>query len=638
MTIRIYAVPRVVIGVGPTGRSYPVTVDHCLPKQFDAQELSDGTRGARWLSYIARVKDDVDPEVARAEVRNISVAMEKRFPEDFRERRAEAVPLHEYMVGDVWKPLLVIFAAVVFVLLIAMANVANLLLVRAQARESEMAIRTALGAGRGRLVRQLLTESLLLSLIGGALGVALAKIGMTQLLSMAPPSLLLIQKSSIDGVTLAITGVLTVVTGLVFGVLPALQSRNPELSATLRAGGRGTNSRHSANRTKRTIVVVELALAVVLLSGAGLLLRSFGRLMSVNPGFHPDGVLTMKFVLPYANYDSTRVRNVVRAIESRARALPGVQSVAIATHIPLDDTGENYSFTVRGQTYARPSDQPSAAITQVGPEYLRTMGIPILSGRAFDASEDERSPKAFLVNETFAKRFFPKGDVLGQGIRLGWGRDEKGSTNPIVGVVGDVRAEGIDHEPVPTVYALISQYPANGLTIVVRSKNPATLATPLRALMRDIDRDVPIYSVMTMNERVGSSVGAQRFYASLIAIFAVVAVAMAGVGLYGVIAYAVSQRTHELGVRVALGATTNRISRMVITEGLTLTAIGVGIGTASALVMTRVVSSLLFGVSARDPLTLAGVAVTLALIATLASWLPARRAARVDPLIAIRGD
>ena len=637
-TVRINAVPRTVIGVAPGGEYYPANIDIWMPKQFDAQELSDGTRGARWLAYLARIKDNVDLEIARAEVRNISVAMEKRFPDEFRERRVEAIPLHDYMVGDMRKPLLIILAAVVFVLLIAVANVANLLLVRAQARESEMAIRTALGAARGRLARQLLTESVLLSLIGGAVGIALAKLGMTKLLSMAPASLQSIQKSSIDGTTLAITALVTIVTGLIFGVLPALQAGNAELSASLRAGGRGTNARQSANRAKRTIVVAELALAVVLLSSAGLLLRSFGRLMSIDPGFQPDGVLTMKFVLPYANYDSTRVRNVVRSVESRARALPGVASVAIATHIPLDDTGEDYSFSVRGRTYARRSDQPSAAVTQVDADYFSTMGIPLKAGRGFAAAEDERSPKVYLVNETFAKRFFPNGDVLGQAIRLGWGRDDKESSNPIVGVVGDVRAEGIDQEPTPMIYALISQYTANGLTIAVRSASPASVATPLRTLMREIDRDVPIYSVMTMDERVGSSIGRQRFYASLIAIFAVVAVAMAGVGLYGVIAYAVSQRTHELGVRVALGATTDHISRMVITEGLTLSAMGVVIGTASALLMGRIVSSLLYGVSARDPLTLIGVAVTLAVIATLASWLPARRAARGDPLIAIRGD
>ena len=636
--VRINAVPRTIVGVVPTGKHYPTTADVWLAKQWDADELSDRTRGARWLSYLARMKDDVDPDAARAEVRNISVAMEKRFPEDFRERRVEAVPLHDYVVGNVRKPLLIIFSAVVLVLLIAAANVANLLLVRAQGRESEMAIRTALGAGRGRLARQLMTESVLLSLIGGAIGIVLAKVGMAKLLSTAPASLLVIQKSSIDGTTLGITALVTVVTGLLFGVLPALQAGKPELTTMLRAGGRGTNARRGANRSKRAIVVGELALAVVLLSGAGLLLRSFGRLMSVDPGFRPDGVMTMKFVLPYASYDSTHVRSVVRTIESEVRAMPGVQSAAVATHVPLDDTGESYTLRVLGRTYARPSDEPSTDVTHVGADYFRTMGIPLIDGRAFDAGEDERSPKAYLVNQTFAKKFFPNDNPVGQSIRLGWGSDPNGEYYQIVGVVGDVHAGALDQEPSPIVYALVSQYPQNGLTVVARAKEPTLLAAPLRGLMRGIDRDVPIYSVMTMNERVGESIGAQRFYASLIAIFAAVALALAAVGLYGVIAYAVSQRTHELGVRVALGATTDRISRMVINDGLILTGIGVGIGIIGALLLGRVVSSLLFGVSSRDPVTLIAVAVMLGLIAMIASWLPARRAARVDPLIAIRGD
>jgi len=542
------------------------------------------------------------------------------------------------MVGDVRKPLLVIFAAVVFVLLIAAANVANLLLVRAQARESEMAIRTALGAGRGRLARQLMTESVLLSLIGGAIGVGIAKIGMTKLLSTAPPSLILIQKSSIDGTTLAVTALVAVVTGLIFGVLPALQAGNPELSTTLRAGGRGTSGRQSANRTKRTIVVAELALAVVLLSGAGLLLRSFTRLMSVDPGFKPDNVLTMKVVLPLATYDSTRARNFVQTIETRARALPGVQSVALGSNVPLDNGSFNFTFRTRGRTFARPSDEPSAEVRQVSADFFRAMGIPVLRGRSLAASDLPTSPKVYVVNEAFAKRFFPNEDVTTQQIRLGWGRDPKDETYPIVGVVGDVHSFGLDQEPEPTVYASEMQYPATSLTIAIRAQSPTSLVAPMRNLMREVDRDVPIFSVMTMNERVASSVGAQKFYASLIAIFAAVALALAAVGLYGVIAYAVSQRTHELGVRVALGATTDRISRMVINEGLVLTAIGVVIGTVAALLMGRIVSSLLFGVSPRDPVTLIAVAMMLGVIATLASWLPARRAARVDPLIAIRGD
>ncbi|HEY4139619.1 MAG TPA: ABC transporter permease, partial [Casimicrobiaceae bacterium] len=458
-TIRINAVPRTVIGVAPAGRYYPVTIDLWMPKQWEAQELSDASRGARWLAYIARIKDDVDPAVAQAEVKNISVAMEKRFPENFRERRVAAVPLHDFMVGDMRKPLLIIFAAVVFVLLIAAANVANLLLVRAQARESEMAIRTALGAGRGRLARQLMTESVLLSLIGAAIGVGIAKIGMTKLLSTAPQSLVLIQKSSIDGVTLGATALVAIVTGLIFGVLPAVQAGRSELATTLRAGGRGANGRHGANRTKRTIVVAELALAVVLLSGAGLLLRSFSRLMSVDPGFKPDNVLTMKVVLPYATYDSIRARAFVQTIETRVRALPGVQSVGLGSNVPLDNGSYDFSFDVRGRTYARPSDAPAAEVREVSVDFFRALGIPLIRGRGFDATDLPDAPKVYVVNEAFVKRFFANQDVLQQQIRLGWGRDPKDQMNQIVGVVGDVHSFGLDQEPEPTVYASAIQYP-----------------------------------------------------------------------------------------------------------------------------------------------------------------------------------
>jgi len=637
-TLRVNAKAVTVVGVVAANKHYPLTVEMWMPKQFDAQELSDAARGARWLGLVARVKDDADVDAARAEVTRISEAMEKRFPEDFRERRATAVPLHDYMVGDLRKPLYLILGAVVLVLLIACANVANLLLVRANARESELAIRAALGAGRGRLIRQLMTESVLLAIVGGGVGVLVAKIGMTKLLSSAPASLVMAQHASIDATTLALTAFVAIATGLLFGVLPALQANARQLASTLRAGGRGQNTRPGAHRTKQTIVVAELALAVVLLSGAGLLLRSFERLMSVDPGFKPDGVLTMKVALPAVKYDSTAARNLVATIEQRVRSLPGVDRSGVATYVPLDNSSYDFTFEIRGRPVPRPSDEPASEVRQVTPEFFSAMGIPVVRGRGIDATDIPTAPHVYVVNEAFAKKFFPNADAVGQSIRMDWGRDPKGATNQIVGVVGDVHSFGLEDAPEPTVYASLAQYPANGLTIVARSAAPATLAAALRGVMRDLDRDVPVYSVMTMRERVDASVGAQRFYASLIAIFAAVALVLAAVGLYGVIAYAVSQRTHELGVRVALGATTDRIARMVIGEGLALTVTGVGIGIAAALVFGHVMASLLFGVSARDPLTLTAVVVALGVVSTLASWLPARRAARVDPLVAMRGD
>ncbi|HEX4683836.1 MAG TPA: ABC transporter permease [Gemmatimonadaceae bacterium] len=637
-TLRVNAEPFTVVGIAPTGRHYPVTVEAWMPTQFDARTMSDESRGARWLGLLGRIRDGADAKLAAAEVTRISEAMEKRYPEMFRERRAQAVELQDFMVGDLRKPLYLILGAVALVLLIACANVANLLLVRASAREGEMAIRAALGAGRGRLVRQLMTESVLLAIVGAVVGVAVARIGMAKLLAKAPPTLVLAQKASIDGTTLAVTAFIAILTGLVFGALPAMQANDPEVATTLRAGGRGALNRPHANRTKRTIVVAELALAVMLLSGAGLLLRSFGRLMSVDPGFNPDGVITMKVLLPEAKYDSTTTANFIREAETRARALPGVQTVALANMVPLDGGSYDFTFTIRGRPAARPSDEPGAEVRTVTPDFFRVLGMPVIRGRGFTTGDVNTAPHVYMVNESFAKKFFPHDEVIGQSIRLGWGNDPRESANEIVGVVGDVHSFGLEEAPEPTVYASLAQYPEHGLTILARSPAPANLATPLRGLVRDIDREVPVYSVMTMRDRVGASIGAQRFYATLIAIFASVALVLAAVGLYGVIAYAVGQRTRELGVRVALGATADRISRMVIGEGLVLTALGLAIGVSASLAMGSLVSSLLFGVSARDPATLAAVVVALGAVATLASWLPARRAARVDPLVAMRGE
>jgi putative ABC transport system permease protein len=637
--LRINAQSFTVVGIVAAQQHYPITAEIWMLKQFDAQELSDDSRGARWLGYLARVKDDANIDAAGKEVLRISEMMEKRFPEMLRERRASIRPVKDALVGDMRKPLYVMLGAVVLVLLIACANVANLLLVRAASRESEMAIRTALGAGRGRLTRQLITESVILAIIGGAAGLGVAKLGMWRLLAMAPQNLVFVDKSTIDTRALVLTALVAIVTGLIFGALPALQVTRTELAAALRAGGRGARNRPLAHRTKNIIVVGELALAVMLLSGAGLLLHSFSKLTSIDPGFRPEGVISMKLALPRAAYDSEASRTFVRELESKVHALPGVQTVGIANMIPLDGGSYNFTFSVRGVTYARPSDEPSSEIRQVTPDYFRAMGMTVLRGRGIEPTDVPGAPRVYVVNQAFAKKFFTGKDAVRQAIRVGWGRDPKELQNEIVGVVSDVRGNALGEEPEPTVYASFAQYPDNGLSIVARSAvPPASLATPIRAIVRAMNREVPVYSVQTMEERVATSVGTQRFYATLIGVFAAVALVLAAVGLYGVIAYAVSQRTHELGVRVALGATTDRISAMVIGEGMKLTAVGLALGIAASLGLGRIVATLLYGISPRDPITLVAVLAALAVVATLASWLPARRAARVDPFVAMRGD
>jgi predicted permease len=636
--VNINSAPFQIIGVAPAAQQYPLTADVWMPEHWDANELSDQSRGARWVGYLARVKDGVDLRAADNDVERVSETMERLFPEPFRERRVHIVTLQDYVTGDVRKPLYIVLGAVALVLLIACANVANLMLVRATSRESEMAVRTALGASRGRLVRQLITESVLLSLVGAAVGLVVAKIAMHELLDSAAQTLPRVNNVSIDSVTLAVTAAVAVLTGLVFGVIPAMQAGNHDLATALRAGARGTRTKPGANRTKRTIVVAEVALAVMLLTGAGLLLHSFVKLLDVDPGFRPESVLSMK-VTPPDSYDSTALRNFTRALESRAAATPGVKSAALADFIPLDGSSDNFDFTIRGRTYARPSDKPSSEVRRVTADFFATMGIPVIKGRAITAADQPSAPRVLLVNRAFAEKYFPGQNPVGQTMHLDWGYDPADEMSEIVGVVGDVHGASLEEAPQPTVYASLPQYPHHAFTLLVRTAgDPASLAGPLRNIVRDLDHQLPVYSVQTMTERVAGSVGRQRFYASLIAIFASVALILAAVGLYGVIAYAVSQRTHELGVRVALGATGERISRMVIGEGLMLTAVGVIVGLAASLAGARLVSSLLFGVSVVDPLTIAAVVAVLATVATLASWLPARRAGRVDPLVAMRGD
>jgi putative ABC transport system permease protein len=614
-----------------------MTVDLWMPRIFSASDLQ--ARGARWLSMLARVKDGASIETANAEVERVSIEMEKQFPEVFRERRAHLTTIQEFTVGDMRKPLLIMLAAVGFVLLIACANVANLMLVRATAREGEMAIRTALGAGRGRLIRQLITESLLLSVCGAAAGLGIATLGMHELLSRAPDTLFAVSRASIDATTLVVTMVVAIITGVVFGIIPAMHAGSGDLANALRAGGRGIRARHSANRTKRTIVVAEVALAVTLLTGAGLLLHSFVKLLAVDPGFRPEGVMTMKVLLPRQTYDDASIRRVAQAIEMRAAALPGVTSAAVASHIPLDGTGYGFTFKIRGRAAQRSSDESSSEVRSVTPSFFETMGIPVLQGRSIEASDRPGAEKVFVVNQAFAKQFLPHENPVGQSISMAWGDDSTNEYRRIVGVVGDVHSEGLADAPEPTVYASMAQDPFSSLSILVRtSGDPVSFATPLRNIVRELDRDVPVYSVQTMESRVAGSIGRERFYATLIAIFAAVALVLSAVGLYGVIAYAVSQRMHELGVRVALGASGRRLARMVVGEGLGLTAIGAALGIVASLGASKVLSTLLFGVEPLDLITLTSVVALLAIVATAASWLPARRAAQADPLVAMRGE
>jgi predicted permease len=638
--IRLNGELATVIGVVPKAGAYPLTADVWTPLVFTTEQLADDYRGARYLQMIGRLAPGATVEKAQRELSQISAGIAAAFPQKYRSLSIQPVPLQSAIVGDLRRPLLVIMGAVAFVLLIACANVANLLLVKATGRESEMAVRAALGAGRTRLVRQLVTESMLLSFLGATAGLLLARWGMAALLRFAPPDLqLLVGSGALDGRTLGLTVLIAVITGLVFGLLPAVHVGG-DVASALRAGSRGARSRHTAARTRGGIVVAEVALAVTLLVGAGLLLRSFQHLLAVDPGFRPDGALTFRVSLPSRSYESdTAQRAFVTAFQTRLQTIPGVTSAAIASALPMDGSDFTLSFSVRGRPPVPPSQQPSTTLLSATPEFFPAMGIPLVRGRLYSREAQPGTPKEIVVSKEFVKRFFPNEEAIGKYIDLGWSVDGDRRGGMIVGIVGDVKQTGLGQETEPLLYLPYAQAPLQSLRVVLRaSVPPSTLTKPARAALREVDRELPMFSIKPLTDYVSSSIESQRFYATLLSVFAAVALTLAAIGLYGVIAYVVSQRAHELGVRVALGATSRRIATMVVGQGLTLSLAGVAVGVVAALVMTRVLGALLFGVSTLDPLTFAGVALLLVIVAALASYLPARRASRVDPLIAMRGE
>jgi putative ABC transport system permease protein len=638
--IRLNGDQVTVIGVVPKARAYPLTTDVWTPLVFTTDQLADANRGARYLQMIGRLAPGATVEQARRELSQIAASVAAAYPRQYKSLTMQPVPLQSAIVGDLRRPLLVIMGAVAFVLLIACANVANLMLVRATARESEIAVRTALGAGRNRLVRQLVTESMLLSLLGAGAGLLLAKWGIAGLQHFAPQDLqLLVGSTALDGRTLGLTIVIAAITGLVFGLLPAVQMGG-DLAGALRAGSRGARSRHTASRTRGGIVVAEVALAVMLLVGAGLLLRSFQHLLAVDPGFRPEGALTFRVSLPSRSYESdTAQRAFVNALQSRLRAIPGVTQAAIASTLPMDGSDFTLAFTVKGRPPLPPSQQPSTTLLSATPEFFPAMGIPLVRGRLYTRDAQPGTPKEIVVSSDFAKRFFPNEDAIGKYIDLGWTVDGDRRGGTIIGIVGDVKQTGLGQETEPLLYLPYAQAPQPSLRVVLRaSVPPGSLTKPARGAVREVDRELPMFSIKPLSDYVSRSIESQRFYATLLSVFAAVALTLAGIGLYGVVAYAVSQRAHELGVRAALGATSGRIASMVVGQGLTLSVAGVVVGIAAAFLVTRVLGALLFGVSALDPLTFAAVALLLVLVAAASSYLPARRAARVDPLIAMRGE
>jgi putative ABC transport system permease protein len=628
-----------VIGVLPANFHFFHDFDLWLPLALDPQAQLAG-ENRYYGPTLARLKPGVSLDQARGEMDTLLQRYETTRPEGRQriESRTRLVLLQEHFLGDKRRPLLVLLGAVGLVLLIACANVANLLLARALTRRRELAIRAALGAGRLRLARQLLTECLLLATAGGAAGVALAY-GLTSLFGSQNPIdaiglLAGVSAVTIDLRVLGFASVITLLTGLLFGLFPALQLSHTELNDSLKEGARGAGFQRQGLRN--ALMLSEVALAMVLLVGAGLLIRSFAKLLEVDPGYRAEGLLTARLQLPPRYDEKIRRVQFYEQTLQRLAALPGVAAVGVTSHLPL--TGYNWGsgLRVEGRVFEEGEKLPAAIITSVNPDYFRAMGIGLRAGRLFSDGDSQDAPSVALISETLSRKLFPNEDPLGKRFYVGISDAE---LTTVIGVVSDVRHQGLDREIDLEVYLSYRQTPRPGTSLVLRSTvDPMSLAPALRNAVHEVDPALALYSVRTMSERLSISVAARRFNLLLLGVFAALALLLSGLGVYGVISYVAAERTHEVGVRMALGAQSVDVLRLFIKQGMTIVLLGVGIGLLGGFALTRVMTSLLFDVSANDPLTFAGVALLLSSIALLACYLPARRAARVDPLNALRRE
>jgi putative ABC transport system permease protein len=626
----------VIVGIMPAGFQFPSEAEMWSPIAFGGKDTS--MRRTHFLNAVGRLKPGVTIEQAQADITSIARRLEQQYPETNTDYGMGLTLLPEKIVGEMRRTLLVLLAAVGFVLLIACANVANLSLARGATRGKEIAIRVALGASRLRVIRQLLTESVLLAVIGGVLGLLLAVWAVEMLVSLSPEDLPRVKEVAIDPRVLSFTLVISVLTGIIFGLVPALSAiSRGDLNETLKEGGRATGGAGSGhNRMRSLLVVAEVALSLVLLVGAGLLIKSFLRLSQVETGFNATSVMTMRLALPQANYTEAPKRAAFyQQLLERARALPGVEAAGVISELPLSGQDNDTYFALEGQPLSStPTADNLANFRTASPDYFRAMGIPLVRGRFFSDGDREGAPRAIIISESFARSFFPNEDPIGRRLTLDLGEPWPGE---IVGVVGNIRHSSLASEPWREMYTNIAQTPRGQVNLVIRtSSDPAMITSAVKAEVQSLDRDLPIYSPKTMEQRVAESAAAPRFRTLLLALFAALALVLAGVGIYGVISYTVTQRTHEIGIRMALGAQRRDIFKLIVGRGVVLTLIGVAIGLAGAFLMTRVMASLLFGVSATDPVTYGIVSALLIAVALAACYVPARKATKVDPMIALR--
>jgi putative ABC transport system permease protein len=635
-TLQLNGATHTVVGVMPADFQRSASTELWAPMAFRDEEKSNNYRGAHFLNATARLKPGVSLEQAQAEMDLLARQFARQYPDTNEGWGVKLVHLSDYVVRDVRTVLWTLFGAVGCVLLIACANTANLLLARANGRLREISIRTALGAGRGRILRQLLTESVVLSLLGGLLGALIAKWGLDILLALAPAGLPRAKELGIDAGVLGFTLLLSVGTGLAFGLAPAWLAARHQPNENLKEGLRGSTESGRRAWFRQGLVVAEVALSFLLLTGAGLLARSFLELSAVNPGFEPRQATAIDLTLPGGKYGKPEQQLAfAHQLVERLRTLPGVQSVGITHTLPLVSDWV-LGFTIEGRPPLKPSEVPSTNYYSVTPDYFRAMGIRLLRGRLFVEQDDAHAPHVAVINETLARQHFPNEDPIGKRINVTNGPE---TFRDIVGIVADVKQYGLDRETTFQVYEPFAQKSFNTLTAIVRADGDGrALQKSFRAQVFAVDQDQPVTRIRPLADILADTVSRQRFATTLLGVFSLVALLIAAVGIYGVMAYTVSQRTSELGIRMALGASPGNVLRLVLRRGLALIGLGLAVGLAAALLAARAVQSILYHTNAHDPLTLALISALLGLVAFVACLLPARRATRIDPLVALRHE
>jgi putative ABC transport system permease protein len=630
-SVTLSGTPVTVIGVMPASFAFMPEAEFWRPLAL----AGNPTRGGHFLGVIARLKPDITVEQAGAEMKTISERLAVQYPQFSANESAEVIGLQENIVAGIRPALLTLLSAVAVVILIACANVANLLLVRASVRGKELAIRTALGAGRGRLVLQMLSESVLLALAGGGVGLLLAYLAIRPIQTLSAGSIPRAADISIDGTVLLFALGVSLATGILFGLAPAWQASRNTIGSVLKEGGRSSTGA-GGRWVRNGLLVAEVAMSIVLLVGAALLLRSFARLTNVDPGFRPEHVLAFRVALPGTSYpqDPHRIAFFTKLLEE-LEALPDVAAAGMTQSLPM--RGDYIlSFTIQGQPEPKPNEGPSANYRVVSPGYFEAMGIPLVRGRAITSRDGEKAPKVAVVDQKFVDRHFPDRDPIGQAIDIGNGTD---GFYEIVGVAGSIRDASLEANPAPTMYVPYDQGPFSGMWVVARTTgNPTALAVSVRQTVQGIDRTLPAFAMTPLATVVSDSLAQRRFSMLLLGLFAFIALFLAAVGLFGVVAYSVSQRTQEIGLRMAIGAQRGDVLRLVVGGGMKLAVAGVLIGIACALALARLVATMLYEVTPFDPASYSATALVLLGVAALACYIPARRAMRVDPIVALRQE